>query len=298
MIRQFATKAEWLAERRKGVSSTDCAAILGLSPWASPLSVYASKITEVSQDHDEETQDRLDFGLAFQRPIAELWAKRNGAELLSYSEGCAEALLIDDERPWLISSIDYVARTRDGRALVEVKNVDVSQAWDWANGNAPAHYEAQLQHELLVAQSLPEPPEYGILLACVGGNRLVIREREIDRRFHDAWLIEAAEFWARVQERNPPPVDGHEATRAVLAGMRRERKTVDLPAEVGDLILERAEVEARMKRDETAKRGIESRILEALGDADTGTLPDGRQVRLGSTGRITVTQPGRRRAAV
>ena len=37
-------RTEWLAERRKGVTSTDIAAIAGQSPWATALDVYLDKL--------------------------------------------------------------------------------------------------------------------------------------------------------------------------------------------------------------------------------------------------------------
>lgn len=36
-------RAEWLEWRRNGIGATDVAGILGVSPWASPWSVWADK---------------------------------------------------------------------------------------------------------------------------------------------------------------------------------------------------------------------------------------------------------------
>ena len=38
------TREEWLSARRTGIGGSDIAAILGLSPWRTPLDVYRDKV--------------------------------------------------------------------------------------------------------------------------------------------------------------------------------------------------------------------------------------------------------------
>ena len=38
-----ATREEWLAARRLGVTGTDISAILGANPWATPLDIWLDK---------------------------------------------------------------------------------------------------------------------------------------------------------------------------------------------------------------------------------------------------------------
>ena len=37
-------RTAWLNERRKGIGGSDVAAIIGLSPWTTPLDIYEQKL--------------------------------------------------------------------------------------------------------------------------------------------------------------------------------------------------------------------------------------------------------------
>ncbi|MDP3766551.1 MAG: YqaJ viral recombinase family protein, partial [Dehalococcoidia bacterium] len=68
--------AAWLAARRAGIGGTDAAAILGLSPFRTPLDVYLDK-TGAAQDERTETQP-MRWGKALEPVIAEAVEERIG----------------------------------------------------------------------------------------------------------------------------------------------------------------------------------------------------------------------------
>ena len=38
------SRGQWLQARRRGIGGSDAPALMGASPWATPLSVYADKM--------------------------------------------------------------------------------------------------------------------------------------------------------------------------------------------------------------------------------------------------------------
>ena len=48
-------RAEWLDWRRGGIGSSDIAAIIGLSPWATPYSVWAEKTGRLDNHDNDDT---------------------------------------------------------------------------------------------------------------------------------------------------------------------------------------------------------------------------------------------------
>ena len=54
-------RAEWLAWRRSGIGASDVAGILGISPWASPFTVWADKLG-LLPDEDLDDDDPREFG--------------------------------------------------------------------------------------------------------------------------------------------------------------------------------------------------------------------------------------------
>src|SRR3989304_7177986 len=66
---------EWLAIRQKAMGRTDAHGILGVSTWASPLSVYADKLGLADPQKDN---DRLEWGRIMEGPIAERYAAKTG----------------------------------------------------------------------------------------------------------------------------------------------------------------------------------------------------------------------------
>ena len=50
-------REQFIIDRKKGLGGSDIAAIMGISPWKTPMDVYLEKTTEV-QDIDNEALKR------------------------------------------------------------------------------------------------------------------------------------------------------------------------------------------------------------------------------------------------
>jgi putative phage-type endonuclease len=163
-------------------------AILGYSPWATPVDVWLDK-----RDGDDSLQSyAMKRGNALQRIVADEWARTSGTSLVR-----PPLLVGHPELPWLLASLDYCALTDDGPVVVEVK---ATTAWrEWENGWCPDHHAVQVLTQLAVTR-LPA----ACLVADVNG-RLEVRRIERDLIWEDQALPLLGEWWERHVIGGEPP---------------------------------------------------------------------------------------------
>src|SRR5262245_42442218 len=92
-------RERWLAERNKGIGASEAAAIVGLSPWESPLAVYARKVG-VLETVKEETE-AMRWGALLEPLILTEFGIETGREVVR-----AGKLLRSVERPWQLATLD------------------------------------------------------------------------------------------------------------------------------------------------------------------------------------------------
>lgn len=255
----------WLAWRRGGIGASEAAALLGVSPWASPLSVYAEKIDdEPPLDDDAE---HLRWGRLLEDPILDEFEHRTGLDVRA-RQLCVE----NTDRPWMRATLDGLTDA----GLVEVKVSGDHQPWD----EPPLHYQAQVAWQLAVTGL-----GRGWLVALFNARRLEIYPIDADDDVTADLHEVADEFWARVADRRPPPADGHPATGPTLARLYPgdpDHEPVVVPEALA------AEVKAArdaVKVAEDAKRAAENALKAALGDATEAVITDGVDTAVVATWR-------------
>ena len=257
----------WLAERRKGIGSSDAAAILGISPWASPLSVYADKKGLIPERDDSE---RMRWGTLLEPIVLAEYGKETGHEVQPCSTLCRSA-----ERSWQLATPDaWRFRKEDpGTPLpfgvIELKTTGMG--WSWTEG-APPHVVAQVQHQLAVTGL-----SWASVVVLVNGSRLLWIDLPRDDAFIARLNDAEADFWERVEKDLPPAPDGTEASREALKLLypRDTGAVIALPGEFIDLDREREEL---LRAKATVEKDLEvanQRIKAALADATEGTLASG-----------------------
>jgi putative phage-type endonuclease len=190
VVLERASRARWLARRRKGITATDVPALLGLSPWRTPLSVWLDKVAP----EDRTPSYPMRRGHALEQVIAEDWAARHAGILEK-----PPMLVGHPEHRVLLASLDWLGHTRDESAVLECKT---ATQWDeWADGDLPDTYAAQALTQAAIT-GLPV-----IMVADVNGR---IEERRIERQ--PDWEAEAfpllLDWWDRhVVAGTPPPID-------------------------------------------------------------------------------------------
>ncbi len=255
----------WLAERAQGIGASEIAAVLGESPWQSPVELYAEKIGSYSRDLSDS--EPVFWGLRLEASIIEAYAERTRRHTRK-----AGLLLRSIEHPWALCTLDGETWTDGAEPWpFEVKNVSSFKGDEWVDG-PPEHYRLQVMQQMLVTGA-----QKATIAALLGGQRMVWCDVHRDDITIRRIIHHGSRFWERVQRRDMPNPDGSEGTRKALQALYPDGKgTVALPATALDAADELELVREKLRDLEARKGTIENTVRAALGDAEMGILPDGR----------------------
>jgi putative phage-type endonuclease len=269
---------EWFAERAKGVTASEIVAVLGISPWESPFSLYWRKRGTLGEQADNE---QMRWGRRLERHIADEFAERH-AEFSVMPAG----LYAHADRPWQMASPDGLLYDMETSGVVERDGVfyiepiaalecKTTGSWDgWgADGSdeIPLHYRAQV---IWQADVLGVPCVY---VPVVNGR--TYREYVVQADPEDAALMRKAaeQFMAAVRDGNPPDVDGSTATLTALKTIHADLD--DTEARVpGGLAADYRRAVRGLRKADARKKTVEARLRGRMGRARIAVDPHGDKV--------------------
>lgn len=293
-----APRDEWLQARRAGVTASEIAAILGISPFDSAFNLYWKKTGVLPEDYDDE---RLSLGRHLEPWIAERFAGEHPEFAMQAPVGLWRSL----DRGWQMATPDgliydphpsgMVAEARAGApvAVWEGKTSATYEEWgEDDTGEVPAYIAAQVQWQMDVM---------GVTTAYVSCLFLAtqkIRHYTLTRDDTDITLMRARglEFWQRVQSEDPPELDSHDATLAALKHLYPDVEGGEEAQVPEDLATRYRTACDAVKRAQERKTGVENEIRAAMGNAKYAIDPTGAKVATRST--YTVAEHIRRASHV
>ncbi|CAB4126508.1 COG5377 Phage-related protein, predicted endonuclease [uncultured Caudovirales phage] len=176
---------EWEALRSNKVGASDAPAIMEVSPWETPYSLWEKKLglkessynSAMQRGHELEDKARIEL------------EKILGVLLLP-------EVKLHDEHHWMMASLDALDSTNS--VLAEIKcpgKVDHAMA---ASGKIPDKYFPQLQHQLEVCKL-----EMGYYYSFDGEAGVLLKIYRDDKYIKEM-VSKEKEFWDCLQEFNPP----------------------------------------------------------------------------------------------
>lgn len=256
---------EWHAARIAGIGSSDIAAVLGLSPWESPFSLWHRKAGNVPADLDDSPS--MEWGRRLEPVIAakfadehpELFVRRTGswhADGRPWQRANPDRLVFADDRP------DWTALGRDAVAVLEIKNVRSRDGWgDPGTDDVPIYYRVQVLWQLDVMGV-----DVGHLAVLIGGSdyREYLIERDADEC---AELRQAAvDFLASIETGAAPDIDAHGATYVALQQMHPDIEDIDVEVP-DDLAFDWIEARRRTSEANAAEALAKHRLAALMGTA-------------------------------
>lgn len=185
-------------DRSTYLGSSDVAAILGLSPWKTPVDVFFEKIGQPKPiDADKERLFRR--GKRMEPVVLDMLAEERGVEITARG-----ARYRDPMHPWMAAEID-AETIIDGQVVnLEVKTVNgfAADAWgEMDTDEIPVHYAAQVMYGLMVTGR-----QRCIFAVLFGSDNLVTYEIQRDEETIDGIRAKAIAFWHdHVLAKVPPP---------------------------------------------------------------------------------------------
>jgi putative phage-type endonuclease len=282
------TEAEWLAARRQGISASEIAVVMGLSPYSSPFALYHQKLGTLP---GQDETDAMALGKHMESFIAGRFAERHpdfyirgdGRELYAHPDRAWQMAtpdrLVHDTGPGIVTActcpwpeahpcVDHELGCEHNPggllAVLECKIDGGSDDWgDEGTSEIPVHYRCQVLWQMDV---MGVTTGY---LACLLWHRRQVRVYEIAMDWfgtEDLKLMrrEAERFLARIENKDEPDIDWRPATRSALKHLHPSLEDREVP--VSTQLAQRYQSACRnLKAAEQRKARWENEIRAALG---------------------------------
>jgi predicted phage-related endonuclease len=251
-------------EHARLVSPSKVAAILGLSRWESPYSLWMkmSGLIEPSPP-----KDIFAVGHAFEHALAELYKADHPKWRLSKGE----VQVVTNEFGFpAVCTLDRRASKGRSRRVVEFKIArDLSEWGDEFSGDCPSDYAAQVMTQMILTGYTQFP---GHLLVLSGWFRHFTYEIEYDEQVA-LWIIKSCKaFYESLGSGTPPPLDDRVATYEAVKKLHPEIN-YGAQAEIPESLLEDLRAtRSDAKAAEVALRGLKTKLLDTMGDAQYATV--------------------------
>lgn len=140
-----ADHAGWLAERAKGLGSSDAGTVMGVSPFTTPLKLWRQKL---GLDPPTPESEAMRNGHYLEPAVAEFFAGKTNSVIDYSSEG--DWIAADNERPYLRVSPDRlfwpegVERLPENRLVLEIKSTSKPVDPD----QLPLYWVCQVQYQM------------------------------------------------------------------------------------------------------------------------------------------------------
>ena len=255
--------------RRRFIGSSDAPVLWGKGYASQSLySLWRSKVFGDRWQPTAEEQRRLDVGNAME-PIIRDWAS---AELGVTIYRC-DPLQLD----CMGAHLDGYHNEESTIVVDEFKHIGGWQQrsqWFDADGDAvPDGYWIQVQHQLHVSGA-----EYGLLWGMYG-DELLCRKIDRDEEFLRRHVEQCKAFWGYVERKEPPPVDGSQATTdAIVRAFPRPAKVepVTLPADADEWTSSIKALDESIKSLESTRDELKNKLRAAIGDHEAGRTLSGQ----------------------
>ena len=263
-------REEWLRERRSGIGGSDAAAVLGLSPWSTPVTVWLDKTGRAAPKEETEA---MRIGTELEDFVARRYEQETGRTVQRFNKMVHKGCLLGNFDRLVVPEggkiASHMGEVRTD-TLLECKTA--SREWD---GEVPLYYQTQVLHYMGL-----EPKLLHADVACLFLGRKhfevfrVERDDEVIRVMQErltAWWDEFV-----VGDKMPPPTNEDDCR--LLWARSNPGKQVEATAELVDKVRRFADAKATEKAAKAMAAGLMSDICAALGDGEILVGPGGKPI--------------------
>lgn len=289
-------------DRTKSIGGSDVAAILGLSPWRTPLDVWREKALG---ELDDKTSDAMAAGLRFEDPILMRFLDQHVETTERQAAITRKAPVVVGHRH---ASPDALLEQQGWQSLVEVKTTSSGDGWGRdGSSEIPAYYLPQIMHYLDILELedafvpvLVWPSDMRRIAGLTPAETIRavgLRTYRVHFNLPLAAQIRVVvdEFWEKhvVAMKPPEPRDLADAKRCAWAVAG---KTVEADDELVELLEAREHYRTVIEDTEKLVEQAELQIRAKLGDAEQALGAGGKAVvsckvvnRAGYTAQVKAT---------
>lgn len=250
------SREEWLEARRHGIGGSDAGAIVGISKYASPYTVWLDKTGKLP---DKEDNEAMRCGRDLEEYVAKRFCDATGKKVRRDNHIIKNSLY-----PFAHANVDRVIVGEN--AGLECKTTNTLDLKEFRGVEFPARYYCQCVHYIAVTGM-----ERWYLAVLVYGKGFFIYTLERDQAEIDALMAAESDFWPLVENNTPPALDGGEASERAISTVYAESVpgSVQLFGREG-LLEDYFRLKEQKKELEEQLGQIENTIKVEMGDNDSG----------------------------
>ena len=252
--------AKW--DRTKFIGGSDIAAVMGLSRWGTPLSLWAEKTGKLPAD-DLSNFEAAEIGTELEEYVARKFARKTGLQVRRRPEEYKHW-----DYPYMVCHIDRLIL--DGKGVLSCKTTSAWKLKEWEGSSIPDEYVLQLMWEL----GLTRRP-VGWIAVLIGGQKYLYKEIAFDQELFDKMVESARVFWDEFVLKDVPPVAiaGDQETMGLLYPSSEERTVLfenERAQELNEFVQRRTDLIQVVKGTQERLDEIEAKIKQHLGSAGAG----------------------------
>ncbi len=183
-------------DRATYLGGGDVAAILGISPWRTPLDVYFDKVEGSKPITDPGKLKILERGKRLEPYVLDMLCEEKKIQLIGRNNRYKHGV-----HDFLAAEID--AETSDGRNVEAKTTADFYDRAQWGEEHTdiiPVYYTAQCMHGMMI-----KPAPSCLMPVMLGIDDFRVYEVHRDDELIELIQAKEVEFWDRIQRRDPPP---------------------------------------------------------------------------------------------
>lgn len=271
-VTQEMDEEAWLKARTKGIGGSDIGAICGVSPFTSARQIYLNKTGQYpdAMKPGSAAQDRIHFGHVLEPVVADEYARRTGANLVTI-----HASLQHKDYDWAVANIDRLIVDDEGKpiGILECKTTGEYNNDDWENGDLLMPYIYQINWYLWILDL-----KQGAFACLVGGNKFYYYDvYRNDELLNDVMIPAAKSFWFdNVKALKEPEMQSTDTEFAnTVYGSVVKNSEIVLDDDVSNDLAETVfDCKAKIKELTATMEEAQNRIKDRLKDVEIGYTKD------------------------
>ncbi len=250
-----------LAQRRRGITSTQLAAIVGQHPYTSALAVYVDKVGDEPLPFQGDEESAY-WGTVLEPVILDEYDRRNDCKI----ERPQKTFEVELDGVIFLATPDGVGTESD--IIIEAKSAGYRVSWKWGMAGTdeiPTEYLCQCAGLMLV---LDRPVVH--LAVLIGGQEYREYRIERDAGLEKLLVAKATAFWRDcVVKRQPPEPDHTDSAAEALKALYPDPTTTLLHGDdkAEHICADVVEARRAFKAAEEAKKRTQNRLQAHIGTA-------------------------------
>lgn len=257
-------------DRTKFLGGSDAAAVMGVSPWKTPVQVWQEKTGRVSDDaraKEQSAKSKLfSRGHRWEQPAFEMLCEVLRDAGHEITEVSASRRYIDSQYDFLACEIDREIMFNGELVNVEIKTVHAFAAHKWGDmdtDEVPIEYAAQVMHGLGITGR-----RICIVGCLVGADNIVPYYVERDDETIESMRHQCVKFWQGhvVLDTPPDPLNFQDLS---ILFPKDDGSSVEATENIQFAVNQLKEIKQTIKANETQAEELEFQIKDFMEPAAT-----------------------------